>query len=61
VVYLLQCPISGGPVYLSKDAHFVISDKANVKYPVINEIPIMLEKAAIPIEHKVETESELSN
>ena len=53
VVYLLQCPISGGPVYLSKDAHFVISDKANVKYPVINEIPIMLEKAAIPIEHEL--------
>jgi ubiquinone/menaquinone biosynthesis C-methylase UbiE/uncharacterized protein YbaR (Trm112 family) len=50
VVYLLQCPISGGPVYLSKDAQFVISDHAGVKYPVIEEIPIMLKKAAIPLD-----------
>jgi uncharacterized protein YbaR (Trm112 family)/ubiquinone/menaquinone biosynthesis C-methylase UbiE len=58
VVYLLQCPISGGPVYLSKDAQFVISDKANVKYPVINEIPIMLKKAAIQLERKSISEAE---
>ena len=50
VVYLLQCPISGGSVYLSKDAQYIISDKAGVKYPVIEEIPIMLKKAAIPLE-----------
>ncbi len=48
VVYLLQCPITGGPVYLSKDSEFVISDMARVKYPVIDEIPVMLKRAAIP-------------
>jgi uncharacterized protein YbaR (Trm112 family)/SAM-dependent methyltransferase len=49
VVYLLQCPISGGSVYLSKDAQFVISDKAGVKYPIIDSIPIMLKSEAIPL------------
>jgi len=48
IVYLLQCPMSGGLVYLSKDANFIISDHARVKYPVINGIPIMLRSAAIP-------------
>ena len=48
IVYLLQCPISGGLVYLSKDANFIISDHGMVKYPVINGIPIMLRSAAIP-------------
>jgi uncharacterized protein YbaR (Trm112 family) len=50
VVYLLQCPISGGPVYLSKDSNYVISDLATVKYPVINEIPVMLKKAAVSLD-----------
>jgi uncharacterized protein YbaR (Trm112 family) len=50
VVYLLQCPISGGPVYLSKDSNYVISDLAKVKYPVINEIPVMLKKAAVSLD-----------
>ena len=49
VVYLLQCPISGGSVYLSKDAQFVISDKAGVKYPIKDSIPIMLKNEAIPL------------
>jgi uncharacterized protein YbaR (Trm112 family) len=53
VVYLLQCPLSGGPVYLSKDANFVISDRGKVKYPIINEVPIMLKAAAVDIEHPV--------
>ena len=50
IVYLLQCPISGGSVYLSKDSNYVISDLAKVKYPVINEIPVMLKKAAIDLD-----------
>jgi uncharacterized protein YbaR (Trm112 family) len=60
VVYLLQCPMCGGPVYLSKDAKFVISDKAGVKYPVIDEVPIMLKKAAIPAEKKSLNEAEVA-
>ena len=61
IVYLLQCPISGGPVYLSKDSKFVISDKAGVKYPVIEEIPIMLRRAAIPMERKSASEVEMKS
>ena len=50
IVYLLQCPISGGPVYLSKDSDFVISDLANVKYPVVHDIPVMLREAAVDLD-----------
>jgi len=50
IVYLLQCPISGGPVYLSKDGDFVISDLASVKYPVVHDIPVMLREAAVDLD-----------
>jgi len=52
IVYLLQCPISGGPVYLSKDANYVISDLGKVKFPVVNDVPIMLRTAAIQMERE---------
>ena len=56
VVYLLQCPISGGPVYLSKDSKFVISDNAGVKYPVIDEVPVMLANVAVPMSERTMSE-----
>ena len=57
----MQCPISGGAVYLSKDSHYVISDNAGVKYPVINEIPVMLKTAAVPLEVKSYANAEVKD
>jgi len=55
VVNLIACPISGGPVYI-KDG-YVVSELAGVKYPIVGEIPVMLEKAAIPLTEKIAAQS----
>lgn len=49
ILPLLQCPISGGSLYLSQSGDALISEKAKVKFPVIDKIPILISSEAIPL------------
>jgi uncharacterized protein YbaR (Trm112 family) len=47
IVYLLQCPITGENVSVSEDEQFVITSNGAIKYPVKNNIPILIRTEAI--------------
>ena len=49
IVSLLRCPITGDPVELSPDRKKVISRKANICYPVVNDIPVMVASESVPL------------
>jgi uncharacterized protein len=46
IVPLLQCPVSHTDVHLSEDRKELISQKAGLAYPIINQIPIMIASEA---------------
>ncbi len=46
---LLRCPISGGPLRLSDDGQWLISEQGRVRYPIIDEIPHLVAEAAEPL------------
>lgn len=47
IVYLLQCPITGENVSISEDEKFIITSNSEIKYPVKNNIPILIRSEAI--------------
>ena len=47
IVPLLRCPISKMNLVLSNDRQFLISENGNIRYPVINNVPILIESEAI--------------
>lgn len=49
IVPLLACPLSKGPLSLSPSSDFLISERAGVKYPVIDEIPILIASQAVAL------------
>lgn len=49
IVPLLHCPISKGALYRSQGGDFLISDKAGVKFPVYNDIPILINSEAVSL------------
>lgn len=49
IVPLLVCPLSGGSLSVSPSADFLISEKAKVKYPVIDQIPILISSQAVAL------------
>ena len=49
IVHLLQCPISGERPVLSEDRKFLICKEYGYKYPIVDNIPIMVASQAIPI------------
>ena len=46
LIPLLQCPVSGGDLILSEDQKSLISLKAGIGYPVVNQIPILISSEA---------------
>jgi SAM-dependent methyltransferase/uncharacterized protein YbaR (Trm112 family) len=46
IVPLLRCPVSGGSVVLDSSETRLISFNANVYYPIVNGIPIMIKSQA---------------
>jgi uncharacterized protein YbaR (Trm112 family) len=43
LIHLLQCPISNEDLKLSDDKSYLMSIKSNIKYPIIDGIPILIE------------------
>ena len=49
IVSLLRCPVSGGELTLDETKYRLISEKAKVYYPVVNNIPILVKTEAISL------------
>lgn len=50
---ILACPKSKQPLSLGKGGHYLICESEGLAYPIIDGIPYLLERSAIPI-HKIE-------
>ncbi len=46
IIHLLQCPQTGEPLILSDDRQKLISKTTQVAYPIINNIPILIQSEA---------------
>ena len=49
---IIICPKTGSPLKYDKEKQELISSKANLAYPIRNEIPILIEKEARKINNK---------
>ena len=49
---ILICPKTGSPLKYDKEKQELISSKANLAYPIRNNIPILIEKEARKINKK---------
>ncbi len=49
VFHLLACPITNGDLVLSEDGQFLISAKAQRKFPVIEQTPILVESQSLSL------------
>lgn len=47
IVHLLQCPVSRKSLILTEDKNFVVTSDGLIKYPVINDIPILIRSEII--------------
>lgn len=47
IIPLLRCPISGNDLIQSDDGKWLIALKGSVKYPVINNIPVLITSEAV--------------
>lgn len=47
---LLVCPVTKGPLRYDRAARELISDKANLAYPIRNGVPLMTTEAARPLD-----------
>lgn len=47
IIHLLQCPLSGTPLkQLVEDKNFLYNEAGTIKYPVINNIPVVIRSEA---------------
>lgn len=46
IIHLLRCPVSKGALILSDDKLSLISSKAGIRFPIINNIPILIHSEA---------------
>jgi hypothetical protein len=49
---ILVCPVTKGPLTYDKDKQELISKSARLAYPIRDDIPIMLEDEARPLEEE---------
>ena len=47
---ILVCPVTKGPLIYDKDKQELVSKSARLAYPIRDDIPIMLEDEARPLE-----------
>ena len=52
LLQILVCPKTGSPLKYDKEKQELISSKANLAYPVRNNIPILIEKEARKIDKR---------
>jgi len=43
---ILVCPVTKGPLYYDKEKQELVSKSARLAYPIIDDIPVMLEDEA---------------
>lgn len=43
ILPLLQCPITGEDLHINNDRTLIISNKSKITYPIINDIPVLVE------------------
>lgn len=56
---ILACPVTKGALIYNKDTQELFSRSARLAYPVVNDIPVMLEGEARPLtEEEVEALAE---
>lgn len=44
--HLIRCPVSGGELILDKQRNELVSEKAGLAFPVVDDIPILIESEA---------------
>jgi len=49
---ILVCPVTKGPLIYDKEKQELISKSARLAYPIRDDIPIMLEDEARPLEEE---------
>ena len=49
IVHLLRCPASSGKLILDEGQKFLISPDAGLKYPIIDNIPVMIKSEAVAL------------
>ena len=49
---ILVCPVTKGPLIYDKEKQELISKSARLAYPIRDDIPIMLEEEARPLEEE---------
>lgn len=54
---LLVCPVTKGPLTYDRAARELISEKANLAYPIRNGVPLMTVEAARSLDEPRETSS----
>ncbi len=47
---ILVCPVTKGPLIYDKEKNELVSKSARLAYPIRDDIPIMLEEEARPLE-----------
>ena len=50
LLQILACPLTGGPLRLSDDEKWLISDQGKVRYPIVDDVPHLLAESAEPLE-----------
>jgi ubiquinone/menaquinone biosynthesis C-methylase UbiE/uncharacterized protein YbaR (Trm112 family) len=49
IVHLLRCPFTGGSITITNDRKYLLSEKAGKKFPIIDDIPVLLKHKAIAL------------
>jgi ubiquinone/menaquinone biosynthesis C-methylase UbiE/uncharacterized protein YbaR (Trm112 family) len=49
IIHLIQCPLSGGELFISDDRRYIISKKAQKRFPIENNIPILIPNRSLPL------------
>jgi ubiquinone/menaquinone biosynthesis C-methylase UbiE/uncharacterized protein YbaR (Trm112 family) len=50
IIHLLQCPITGSSLrYSTGDINFVYNEAGSLRYPVVNNIPVVIRSEAQPV------------
>jgi len=52
LIEILVCPVTKGPLIYDKEKQELISKSARLAYPIRDDIPIMLEDEARPLEEE---------
>jgi SAM-dependent methyltransferase/uncharacterized protein YbaR (Trm112 family) len=49
IIHILRCPVTGESLKLSDDKLSLISSKAGIRFPIVNNIPILIQSEAVSL------------